>query len=89
MGYSEPEDNDDNDYENNDDYETDDYRNDDDYKNDNYENDDDNNNNKKNIKNNEEIIIDNKNTGTSIMDDLRILLKKAIISNNEGLMNKR
>ena len=57
--------------------------------------DDDNNNNsnEKNIENNEEnhktkeIIIDNKNIGSSIMDDLRIVLKKAIISNNEELMN--
>ena len=54
---------------------------------------DNNNNNEKNIKNNEEdhktkeIIIDNKNIVSDIMDDLRIVLKKAIISNNEEIMS--
>ena len=58
-------------------------------------NDDDNNNNnnEKNIENNEEnhktkeIIIDNKTIASDIIYDLRIVLKKAIISNNEELMN--
>ena len=50
--------------------------------------DDNNNNNEKNIKNKtKEIIIDNKNIASDIMDDLRIVLKKAIINNNEELMN--
>ena len=55
--------------------------------------DDDNNNNEKNIENDEEnhkakeIIINNKNIGSDIMDDLHIMLKKAIISNNDELMN--
>ena len=82
--FSEPEDeiNDDNEDERSDD-------------NENEINDDDNNNNnnEKNIENNEEnhktkeIIIDNKNIASDIIDDLRIVLKKAIISNNEELMN--
>ena len=64
--------------------------------NDNYDETDDNNNNnnnEKDIKNNtgdhktKERIIDNKNIGNNIMDDLHNVLKKAIISNNEELMN--
>ena len=34
-----------------------------------------------------EIIIGNKNIGSNIIDDLHMVLKKAIISNNEELMN--
>ena len=55
--------------------------------------DNNNNNNEKNIENNEEnhktkeITIDNKNIDSNIMDDVHIVLKKAIISNNEELMN--
>ena len=57
--------------------------------------DDDNNNNsnEKNIENNEEnhktkeMIIDNKSIASDIINDLRIVLKKVIISNNEELMN--
>ena len=55
--------------------------------------DNDNNNNEKNIENivenhkTKEIIIDNKNIASDIINDLRIVLKKAIISNNEELMN--
>ena len=57
------------------------------------DNDNNNNNNEKNIENNEknhktkEIIIDNKSIASDIINDLRSVLKKAIISNNEELMN--
>ena len=65
----------------------------DDNKNEISDDDNNNNNNENNIENNEEnhktkeIIIDNKNIASDIINDLRIVLKKAIISNNEELMN--
>ena len=70
-----------------------DYDDDDETDNDDEADNDDDDNNEKNIKNNEkdhktkEIIIDNKSIGNNIMDDLHIVLKKVIISNNEELMN--